>query len=1678
MPTLTSMHSVNEGGAAGGNSNTNNNHNGNTFTVSNPLSRMRSNMSNAANNNGNQAGMIARSSFRSRMQGRLGAVVRSVAHASNSAGGNGNGGGGGGGGGLDGTVSSLGGANHNFMESDALFGPSFFSQQSRQRSFSRSNNNFAGSTHQQHQHHQQQHGNRVAATNFLQSGGGSSVNATSVDMTGDFFAEAGAATAVSTSISVNGTSTATITGARPALKPSISSSSPQANVMTVNEVSAVAVPSPSAGPALMIPPQQIPVVDEFDSEGDDDDDGAAGVNLHSSGSGGHDIPNRLASFATTLVPSGSADAGGAGGGSASRKKVLLSVSGNLANSGNGAQQISNVGTSTTLLSTHRRESDAIVMARTPSSIPLTRPARKHPTAHLKLQQQQQNGPISPNHHINSPHNSSSLTGSHGDNTTTPHANSAAEKMEGSWGVGSAENPLSGASFEQHESYHQEAQSGVQRIFNMVDVENRGWLSAEQVVKALRLFGMYVTVEEVLSMAEELLEIDELHQQQKMMQSESSFPSEHTWKRKSIALSSERRGFSGEGTMGRSMTLRPNETDNQFDFDDDGIAASMRRPTSKPSVSVEDSACVDPPPASLLPSPSHRSRKQGSSVKRHKQHHKVCVDFPMFEQIIRLWQGAARYRLFQDRAVESQAHMDSALDQYKHWIPDSTMMWFWQVWILLLSLYCFIVALCTHMYDASDPADAVMLTHLFYVTTTPDFFVTFFFAADIVVKFCSMVLEIDEHHNLLIVDDTKTIVRRYLFSVWFWIDLMSVIPLRFFFLFGGKWFELADTTNGAIAATDRMIPSGIGCVQSTCANFEQLQAALLAAKIATHFRVLKYFTHTTFFQESKLIPVSKLYILLFHVLAQGLIDMTRLVALTHLCAVVNVTFHMDGEKTIRPTTTQGPNPSSYVESLYVVLYMFSTCGYGDVGPTSRAHEIYYMFLMIVGMLINALLIGTIVTYLQRSDIENDRRTKLLEVSALMRYFHVPKSLEEEVLSFENYILQNDLLRTHSDKIGELPMDLQRNLELCTRLRTVQALPYIQDVHHSAKLQLCNLLVKVTYCPEEYVVYCGEVGEEMFFLNHGYVDIFAQNMLIATLKPGHYFGEMALISQEPLQRAADVKAITYCECYVLEKICFLEVALRYPRLRVAMSQVAAVRMQAIHDNQGPPSISEAIGAAHSPSDSERREDVSRKSYALTEGMAWLLSEFHPSGREPSGDFVKAESPGAVGFGSDIDDASNEHPNGSHETGPLEPHENEEDQASHRLVAVTSGVMMPSGPSFHLDLRPKKDQTTVGQEVHAHPSSEGTPAPVMAMRTAEGHSELFGGETPPEDAPPSPPQSSLPPPLPLVVTTITTTATPTAAGTATTLTHVLPMSPTSPTSGSSSLKSGNRLSPRTNNNNTTAGGAVKRTSGSGLIDGSASPPIAALTGWTNVTAVPSAGGGGFQSHASSSTSAAKLASTTSERPDAVRMFSPGSSSTALHFVMSSEAFANHGGVHPIAPPFGAHVAASNVGVVGAGGGVDPMETTTTNGSRNLVGRSAVANRLRRRSEHTMEMSMVRSSLPGYLDRSFVPAQLGTSSAHIAHADRVVASTPVAALGGASFTPAVLAAGYRGGVTAVPVGSGAVSPLMAADDLRTTEQLIAAHHAQQFDHMLDQIANENRAVAELLLQLEAGKHAQRQSP
>ena len=92
--------------------------------------------------------------------------------------------------------------------------------------------------------------------------------------------------------------------------------------------------------------------------------------------------------------------------------------------------------------------------------------------------------------------------------------------------------------------------------------------------------------------------------------------------------------------------------------------------------------------------------------------------------------------------------------------------------------------------------------------------------------------------------------------------------------------------------------------------------------------------------------------------------------------------------------------------------------------------------------------------------------------------------------------------------------------------------------------------------------GERGREFFVIISGEVEVRRKGRKVATLGPGTYFGEIALLSQRP--RTATVKAITPLRVLVIADREFVDLLDAVPELWLKVARSLAERVSA--DEQG--------------------------------------------------------------------------------------------------------------------------------------------------------------------------------------------------------------------------------------------------------------------------------------------------------------------------------------------------------------------------------------------------------------------------------------------------------------------------------------------------------------------------------
>jgi CRP-like cAMP-binding protein len=107
------------------------------------------------------------------------------------------------------------------------------------------------------------------------------------------------------------------------------------------------------------------------------------------------------------------------------------------------------------------------------------------------------------------------------------------------------------------------------------------------------------------------------------------------------------------------------------------------------------------------------------------------------------------------------------------------------------------------------------------------------------------------------------------------------------------------------------------------------------------------------------------------------------------------------------------------------------------------------------------------------------------------------------------------------------------------------------HH----QLAMVLKPDVFAPGDFIIRKGDVGQEMYFVVGGDVDVLDGDKVLATLGPGSNFGETSLLLSET--RTASIRAKTYCDLFVLDKADFNKVLRDHPQFAKSILEIARTR-----------------------------------------------------------------------------------------------------------------------------------------------------------------------------------------------------------------------------------------------------------------------------------------------------------------------------------------------------------------------------------------------------------------------------------------------------------------------------------------------------------------------------------------
>eukprot|EP01063_Lacrimia_lanifica_P022052 TRINITY_DN29762_c0_g1_i1.p1 TRINITY_DN29762_c0_g1~~TRINITY_DN29762_c0_g1_i1.p1 ORF type:complete len:1522 (+),score=456.99 TRINITY_DN29762_c0_g1_i1:127-4566(+) len=268
-------------------------------------------------------------------------------------------------------------------------------------------------------------------------------------------------------------------------------------------------------------------------------------------------------------------------------------------------------------------------------------------------------------------------------------------------------------------------------------------------------------------------------------------------------------------------------------------------------------------------------------------------------------------------------------------------------------------------------------------------------------------------------------------------------------------------------------------------------------------------------------------------------------------VVHTTFDED-RIALNMTTTD-----ELVDSMFWVLHTLSTVGYGP--PDLPTGEVYPVIMVLVSSLLTGLVVGQLQDFGAEASPAEQSKEMLLETVAVLKEHNIPPHLAEEVLQFQHHLSRHAVTSLQSQTW--MPYAMLDTIDLFVKARILDQVYLFCTLSDQCKRDLALALVGCVFGPGSDMVNAGEEGDSMFIITHGYAEVLQarSEKLVAVLKEGQFFGEVCMV--KAVRRTATVRAMTYCDTFMLTYEDFCRVRGLHPELEEKVIDVVESRFATV-------------------------------------------------------------------------------------------------------------------------------------------------------------------------------------------------------------------------------------------------------------------------------------------------------------------------------------------------------------------------------------------------------------------------------------------------------------------------------------------------------------------------------------
>ncbi|XP_014296421.1 potassium/sodium hyperpolarization-activated cyclic nucleotide-gated channel 2 isoform X3 [Microplitis demolitor] len=470
----------------------------------------------------------------------------------------------------------------------------------------------------------------------------------------------------------------------------------------------------------------------------------------------------------------------------------------------------------------------------------------------------------------------------------------------------------------------------------------------------------------------------------------------------------------------------------------------------------------------------------------------------------------------------------------HWVihPCSSFRFYWDLCMLLLLVANLIILPVAISFFNDDLSTRWIAFNCLSDTI---------FLIDIVVNFRTGIMQQDNAEQVIL--DPKLIAKHYL-RTWFFLDLISSIPLDYIFLIFNQFQDFSESFQ--ILHAGRAL------------RILRLAKLLSLVRLLRLSRLVRYVSQ---WEEVYFLNMASVFMRIFN-----LICMMLLIGHWSGCLQFLVPM-LQGFPSNSWVAINELQDSFWLEqyswALFKAMSHMLCIGYGRFPPQSLTDMWLTMLSMISGATCYALFLGHATNLIQSLDSSRRQyREKVKQVEEYMAYRKLPREMRQRITEYFEHRYQGKFFDEELI-LGELSEKLREDVINYNCRSLVASVPFFANADSNFVSDVVTKLRYEVFQPGDIIIKEGTIGSKMYFIQEGIVDIVMANGEVATsLSDGSYFGEICLLTNA--RRVASVRAETYCNLFSLSVDHFNAVLDQYPLMRRTMESVAAERLNKIGKN----------------------------------------------------------------------------------------------------------------------------------------------------------------------------------------------------------------------------------------------------------------------------------------------------------------------------------------------------------------------------------------------------------------------------------------------------------------------------------------------------------------------------------